>query len=251
MKTRLLLTAILVLFTLMQVTAQPNEIIKYFDKFWNPISKDSAEFYAVFTPKGQGYNCTALRVKTKKLHAISYQADTLFTKSMGLFRRYYDSGQLEDSSYFDPQTGTLLSTFYYYPTGKLWATYGYDAKKQKSKTQGYDENGKPINNFIYQREAEFKKGTAEWLRYLSSNLKSNTPVKNGAPKGTYKIIIRFMIAPDGTVTGAVAETNLGYGMEEEGIRVIEKSKKWLPAVLLNEPSTAYRRQPLTFVVQEK
>ncbi len=250
MKTKVILVATLVLFTVLQATAQQKDIVKYYDEYWSPVPKDSAKFYAVFTPKDKGYSCTSWYLQSKKLRGISFQSDTTFTTPKGLVRTYYEAGQLEDSSYYDPQS-TLLSTFYYYPSGKLYATYAYDAKTKTSKTNGYDEAGKAIKDFIYSREAEFKSGRPAWLKYLSSHMKANTPVKNGAPKGTYTTIIRFIVAEDGSITDAVAETKFGYGMELEGVRVIQNSPKWLPAVLLNKPLKAYRRQPLTFVVQEK
>ena len=251
MKTKFILAATLVLVTILQATAQQKDILKYYDEYWSPVPKDSAKFYAVFTPTNKGYNCTSWYLQSKKLRGISFQSDTTFETPKGLVRTYYEAGQLEDSSYYDPQSGTLLSMFHYYPGGKLWANYLYNTKNKTGDTKGYDEAGKEIKNFIYAREAEFKTGRAAWLQYLSSHLKRNTPVKNGAPKGEYNIVIRFSVAPDGAITDVEAETDLGYGMEDEGIRVIRNSPKWLPAVLLNNPLKAYRRQPLTFVVVEK
>jgi protein TonB len=40
-------------------------------------------------------------------------------------------------------------------------------------------------------------------------------------------------------------------MEEEVMRVIQKSPKWRPAMQNGKPVKAYRKQPITFVVNEK
>ena len=89
------------------------------------------------------------------------------------------------------------------------------------------------------------------MRYLEKKLKSETAEKNGAPGGTYQVMVRFTVTKDGMLTGVMAETKWGFGMEEEAIRVIKNSPNWIPAIVMNEAENAYRRQPITFVVQGK
>jgi hypothetical protein len=45
-----------------------------------------------------------------------------------------------------------------------------------------------------------------------------------------------------------ALTNFGYGMEEEALRVIKRSPRWVPAIHQANEVTAYRRQPITFQI---
>jgi protein TonB len=56
------------------------------------------------------------------------------------------------------------------------------------------------------------------------------------------------VAEDGTISDVVADTNHGYGMEEESIRVIIKSGKWTPATQNGRNVNSYKRQSITFVV---
>lgn len=98
-------------------------------------------------------------------------------------------------------------------------------------------------------EASFPGGQQAWVAYLTKNLKANTPVKKKAPAGRYTVIIRFIVAKDGNISGLIAETRHGYGMEEEVMRIIEKGPKWSPASQGGKFVNAYRRQPVTFVVQ--
>lgn len=97
-------------------------------------------------------------------------------------------------------------------------------------------------------EASFPGGNNGWKDYLIKNLKADVPVKKNAPVGTYQVIVRFIVSKDGTVSDVYAETNHGYGMEKEVIRVIRKGPKWVPAMQNGRPVNAYRRQPVTFVV---
>lgn len=76
------------------------------------------------------------------------------------------------------------------------------------------------------------------------------PADNAAPVGRYTVIARFVIASDGSLTDLAAETNLGYGMEKEVLRMLQKSGKWKPAIKYGKTINAYRRQPVTFQVEE-
>jgi len=104
---------------------------------------------------------------------------------------------------------------------------------------------------VFFKEAQFKDGEPSWLNYLAKNINSKIPVKSGAPKGSYQVIIRFIIDKDGLIISSEPETHWGYGMESEARRVIDKSPRWKPLIMLNEPQNAYRRQPVTFVIEEK
>lgn len=99
-------------------------------------------------------------------------------------------------------------------------------------------------------EAEFPGKLNGWRQYLEKNLKANTPVKNNAPLGQYQVIVRFIVSKTGEISDVQAETAHGFGMEEEVIRIIKKGPSWTPAIQNGKPVNAYRRQPVTFVVQE-
>ena len=101
-----------------------------------------------------------------------------------------------------------------------------------------------------ENEAAFPGGEAAWRRFLEKNLNASTPVDNGAPQGTYKVIVKFIVSKDGSISDVQAETKNGYGMEEEAVKVIRKGPKWTPALQNGRNVNAYRRQPITFEVQE-
>lgn len=43
-------------------------------------------------------------------------------------------------------------------------------------------------------------------------------------------------------------TKYGYGMEQEVIRILKRSPKWIPAKQFGRAVSAYRIQPVTFQV---
>jgi hypothetical protein len=102
-----------------------------------------------------------------------------------------------------------------------------------------------------EKEAHFKGGEVAWRKYLERNLDANTPVRNGAPVGSYTVWIQFVVDNNGEIIETNALTNHGYGMEGEAIKVIKRGPVWEPAIQNGRPVKAYRKQPITFVVNEE
>ncbi len=95
-------------------------------------------------------------------------------------------------------------------------------------------------------EASFPGGAQAWRKFLQENLNPNVPVDNGAPCGRYLIVTQFVVNKEGKVSGIKALTKEGYGMEQEVIRIMNKSGLWTPAMQNGRPVNAYRKQPVTF-----
>jgi len=87
-----------------------------------------------------------------------------------------------------------------------------------------------------------------WKKFLETNLDGEVPVNNGAPAGRYSVVIRFVVDTDGGISGVTPLTAHGYGLEEEGVRVIKKAKKWEPAFLNGLHVKAYKKQVIIFDV---
>lgn len=110
-----------------------------------------------------------------------------------------------------------------------------------------------INPKVFTRvetEASFPGGDPAWRTFLMRNLKTAIPVDNGAPIGKYTVEVQFVVGKDGAVSNIKALTNWGYGMEDEVIRVIERSGSWSPAIQNGKTVNAYRKQPITFLVEQ-
>lgn len=99
-------------------------------------------------------------------------------------------------------------------------------------------------------EANFPGGLSAWRTFLEKNLNAATPVDNGAPPGIYPVTVKFIVSRDGTISDVEAETNMGYGTEKEVIRLIKGSGLWNPARQNGRTVNAYRRQPVTFLVED-
>ena len=138
---------------------------------------------------------------------------------------------------------------YYHPNGQPLAYEDYNNGKRTS-CSCFDENGKQLDSLVCakEEEAHFPGLENEWRKFLSKNLHADVPIKNRAPEGTYTVIVSFVVNGKGLVTDIKPNTNFGYGMEEEVIRILKKSPPWIPAFQFGRNVKAYRKQPVTFVV---
>lgn len=108
------------------------------------------------------------------------------------------------------------------------------------------EPDEPIS--IVEIDAKF---SGNWKAFLERNLNANVPLDNSAPFGRYTVVIQFVVDREGNVSDIKPLTNLGYGMEDEAVRVLRKATKWEPAIQNGYKVKAYRKQSITFVVTEE
>jgi periplasmic protein TonB len=96
---------------------------------------------------------------------------------------------------------------------------------------------------------QFPGGDTTWNRYKKINLGNFNPANNGAPKGVYEVMIRFIVRKNGTIYDIKPETNFGYGMEDIAVKLIQYSPKWLPAMHNGFIVTSFYKQLFTFIVE--
>jgi hypothetical protein len=101
-------------------------------------------------------------------------------------------------------------------------------------------------------EAEFKGGTAAWMRYLAANLDQKIPGKKGAPAGTYNVWVNFVVNKEGDLSDIKPLTNHGYGMEDEAARVIKNTatgNKWTAGKQNGRDVISYKKLKIAFVIE--
>ncbi len=107
------------------------------------------------------------------------------------------------------------------------------------------------DNKIFERaeiDPSFPGGEVAWRKYLERNLNPLVPIQNHAPVNSYTVCIEFVVRKDGNLTDIRPLTNHGLGMEEEVIRLIKKGPAWSPAIQNGHAVNAYKKQFVTFVV---
>lgn len=206
---------------------------------------------------------------------IEMSGNYLKNQKDGLWQHWYKNIGKNDSIIYKEGKIATITTCQYYDKGKIGSWSFTDNNNNTFKEINYDEtghvssevfftgqvgalkrydSGKVVLDTVYSREekeASFPGGLNGWIRYLQKNLNANVPIVNGAPDGTYQVFIKFIVTKDGSLTNVAAETKFGYGMEMEGMRIISYCPKWIPAIQYGRAVNAYRRQPITFVIETK
>jgi periplasmic protein TonB len=98
---------------------------------------------------------------------------------------------------------------------------GYSQQKQTS-LQLYDT--------VYTRPevlASYPGGEKAWKRYLKKHLKY--PRKAWWDEVESEVSVKLIIEKDGTISNASHLTISNYGFEQEAVRVVKQSGKWIPA----------------------
>lgn len=101
---------------------------------------------------------------------------------------------------------------------------------------------------LVQKEPEFPGGMKAWLAFLYRHLSTPSPLDPGQK---VTVIIHFMVAVDGEVTGFRVLKSGGESFDTEVIRVLKKMPKWNPAIVDGIPASRTYSQPVTFVGVEE
>lgn len=105
-------------------------------------------------------------------------------------------------------------------------------------------------------EAEFTGGDNAWRSFLMKNLdidkfsdKVKFPKRQKAFKQT--VIVKFIVCTDGSLCNIEAENKVDPLIKAEAERVIKISPNWLPARQNGKAVKAYRRQPITVLIERE
>jgi hypothetical protein len=182
-------------------------------------------------------------------HANGMLADSLeFDRAgKGVEVRWWDDGALSVAGFWVSDSLKKGRWKHYHRNGTLMATDDYRDGKLISYAC-FDEAGVPLDaELCPEKEAELDK--FEYRRFLERNIKPDGLVKSGLPKGTYTVMIRFMVDRDGSITNVTPLTRFGYGLEEMVADVIKRSPHWIPGRVHGRPVRSYHTQPITLSVQ--
>ncbi|RZL51237.1 MAG: energy transducer TonB [Pedobacter sp.] len=93
-------------------------------------------------------------------------------------------------------------------------------------------------------EANYPGGMNAMIAFLGKNVKYPAEAKKNNIAG--RVNARFVVEEDGSITNINLERKLGYGCDEEVIRVIKLMPKWIPAQASGKPIRSNRYLPITF-----
>ncbi len=114
-----------------------------------------------------------------------------------------------------------------------------------------DGNGVKEDNGIHdmfdiQSYPEFEGGMKAWAKFIQRNLRYPNAAQEVDAQG--KVYISFVVEKDGSVSNVTVLKGIGYGCDEEAVRVISKSPKWKPGKQNDQNVRVRYNMPLSFTI---
>ena len=113
------------------------------------------------------------------------------------------------------------------------------------------EPPKPAEDEIFtavEQQAEFPGGAGAWGRFLQKTLKYPSAAQRANVGG--RVFVSFVVNTDGTVQDVQVLKGVGFGCDEEAIRVIKSMPRWNPGKQSGRAVRSRFTQPITFVLSE-
>jgi antitoxin component YwqK of YwqJK toxin-antitoxin module len=187
---------------------------------------------------------------------------------VGITLAWYPNGSTRDSAIYNPDgSGLDVSWFdngnpssagrytagrkmhgkwkFYHKNGKLSAIELYD-QGQLTQKQYYDTAGQAIaDTTSTDREATFKGGVKNWLKYLENHLDfpPNFEITNSDQAA---VVLTLTVDEDGNVVNPYVTIPFYPQFDKIALDVIRKSPKWQPAIAHHRQVQSIFRQPVIF-----
>ena len=93
----------------------------------------------------------------------------------------------------------------------------------------------------------FPGGERAMMQWLNENMQYPVIAQEQGIQG--RVIIRFVVGPDGTVSGAEVQRSLDPSCDREALRVVRKMPKWIPGKQNGQAVSVYYTLPVLFKLQ--
>ena len=112
-----------------------------------------------------------------------------------------------------------------------------------------EETKAELFGLIQEARPSFRGGERELSKFIKSNLVYPQEAKSAGVEG--QVLVEFYIERDGTVTDGKVLKGIGYGCDEEALRIVGLMPKWRPCKVRGESMRVRQTLPITFVLGNK
>lgn len=118
---------------------------------------------------------------------------------------------------------------------------------------GTAKEGEGVSNEIVdvggvEEYPEFPGGMEAWARFIQRNLRYPYAAQDAGVQG--KVYVSFVVEKDGSISNVTVARGLGYGLDDEAIRVIKKSPKWKAGRQNRQEVRVRYNMPINYVLQQ-
>ncbi len=100
---------------------------------------------------------------------------------------------------------------------------------------------------VVEQQPEFPGGTGALLGYLGKNIKYPAPASRANVSG--KVFMTFVVNTDGSIQNVEVLKGLGFGCDEEAMRVVRTMPKWKPGKQSGRAVRVKYNLPISFVLE--
>ncbi len=251
MKLALTLSVTLSLF-LLSAHAQQTDEYKFFDADWKPAKEKKAIYLLHITStKEDTWRFSYYNMYGPLIRVETYQ-DKEATIRQGLFAWYDVDGNMDSCGYYDHGLRDRDWTFpaatpndrkfnnRFYDKGRLLTD---KELKAKMATESIEDPNYP--DFSRQSpESYFPGGEAGWLQFINTNIHYPNRALKRYIRGTVELL--FVVSPTGQVQDIRLARSVELSLDNEAIRIAERSPAWTPAIQIDRKVRSFKRQPIVF-----
>jgi TonB family protein len=111
----------------------------------------------------------------------------------------------------------------------------------------FNEDGtQQTKDCIFLKEASFKRGKSDWVKWLTQTMPKYFPKKYTEGKLEGTVAVRFIVNEDGKVSNVEVYSSTEPELNDAAVQIIKASPDWNPAIQYNRKVKSYHTQPLTF-----
>ena len=99
-----------------------------------------------------------------------------------------------------------------------------------------------------EQQAEFPGGPRAFGAFLQRNLNDPYVAQRANVGGI--VYVQFVVNTDGTIEDVEVLKSVGFGCDEEAVRVIKLLPKWIPGTQDGTHVRSRFTQPITFIISE-
>ncbi|MFI5452728.1 energy transducer TonB [Pedobacter sp. UC225_61] len=93
---------------------------------------------------------------------------------------------------------------------------------------------------------EFPGGMAAWTKFIQKNLRYPYMAQDAGIQG--KVFLNFVVEKDGSITDVTVSRGIGYGCDDEAVRVIKKSPRWIAGRQNNQTVRVRYSMPISYML---
>lgn len=147
----------------------------------------------------------------------------------------YKTGKINGDAYKIGKDSFHIKMKYVYRNDSLISVI--DLATQKMDTIKYSD----------EKESEYPGSTGQWLRYLNKHLQYPERAVTGKVEGEVRVL--FIVNKDGLVESPYIGKSVEYSLDEESLRIVRTSGKWVPGFQNGKNIKTYKIQPVNFRLQ--